>query len=265
MASTVPGDPYEILGVAGDADEQAIKKSFRALARELHPDVNSHDPDAEAKFKDAGESYEVLKDPEKRAAYNELGANWKQGAEFRPPPGWPGPFEAALTGLSNRERRAINLLYGSGDSDITYYDIYELLRQTLGDGGVPDVVLLGTHGEDAGENPLLTQVVRGIVEGWPPPPFRISGRDEGREGATYFLGEETRPGAAFQKAFTQVLRRCGVHCGRGPAVYRLGLSAREQTVETVIPDAHDRRVTALRSVYGHSPLLYRSSVMLEQL
>ena len=180
---------------------------------------------------------------------------------LRPPPGWPGPFEAALTGLPTREKRAINLLYGPETGDITYYDIYELLRQTLGDGGGPDVVLLGSHGEDAGENPLLTQVVRGIVEGWPPPPFRISGRDEGRAGATYFLGEETRPGAAFQKAFTQVLRRCGVHCGRGPAVYRRGLSAREQTVETVIPDAHDRRVTALRSVYGHNPLLYRSSLI----
>ena len=179
---------------------------------------------------------------------------------LRPPPGWPGSIEAALTGLSKREARAIRLLYGSKGGDITYHDIYELLRQSLADGPLPDVVLLGSHGDEEGENPLLTQVVRRIVEGWPPPPFRISGRDEGREGADYYLTKAEQPGAVFQRAFTRVLRRCGVHCGRGPAVYRRQLSAREQTVETVIPDARDRRVTALRSFYGHSPLVYRSSL-----
>ena len=179
---------------------------------------------------------------------------------LRPPPGWPGPFEAALAGLPEREARAIRLLYGSGDGDITYHDIYELLRQALADGRIQVVVLLGSHGDDEGENPLLTQVVRRIVEGWPPPPFRISGRDEGREGADYYLDRAEPPGAVFRRAFTQVLRRCGIHCGRGPAVYRPGLVAREQIVETVVPDGRDRRVTALRSIFGHSPLVYRSSL-----
>jgi hypothetical protein len=183
---------------------------------------------------------------------------------LRPPPGWPGSFKDALNGLSEREARAVQLLYGPEAGAITYYDIYELLRQSLCDGesegGLPDVVLLGSHGEDAGENPLLTEVVRRIVEGWPPPPFRISGRDEGKEGADYFLSKTEQPGAAFQRAFAQVLRRCGVNCGRGPAVYRRRLSARERTIETVIPDARDRRVTALRAFFGHSPLVYRSSL-----
>src|SRR4051794_28734031 len=58
----MPRDYYEVLGVARDADETAIKKSFRKLARELHPDVNAHDPDAEEKFKEAAEAYEVLSD-----------------------------------------------------------------------------------------------------------------------------------------------------------------------------------------------------------
>jgi molecular chaperone DnaJ len=71
--STVPRDPYEVLGIARDADETQIKKAFRKLARELHPDVNAHDPDAETKFKEAAEAYEILNDPERRATYDRYG------------------------------------------------------------------------------------------------------------------------------------------------------------------------------------------------
>src|SRR6202045_1202668 len=66
-------DYYEVLGVSRDADEAAIKKAFRRLARELHPDVNRHDPDAEDKFKEAAEAYEVLSDPDRRATYDRYG------------------------------------------------------------------------------------------------------------------------------------------------------------------------------------------------
>ena len=73
MAGTRPRDPYEVLGVGRDADETEIKKAFRRLARELHPDVNRHDPDAEEKFKEAAEAYEILSDPERRATYDRYG------------------------------------------------------------------------------------------------------------------------------------------------------------------------------------------------
>jgi molecular chaperone DnaJ len=69
----MPRDSYEVLGVERDADEQQIKKAFRLLARELHPDVNAHDPDAEGKFKEAAEAYEILSDPERRATYDRYG------------------------------------------------------------------------------------------------------------------------------------------------------------------------------------------------
>jgi molecular chaperone DnaJ len=73
MSGTMPRDPYEVLGVGRDADQTAIKKAFRRLARELHPDVNAHDPDAEDKFKEAAEAYEILNDPERRATYDRYG------------------------------------------------------------------------------------------------------------------------------------------------------------------------------------------------
>jgi curved DNA-binding protein len=80
-------DYYEIMGVQRGASAEEIKTAYRKLARKYHPDV-SKEPDAEERFKELGEAYEVLRDPEKRAAYDELGANWKAGQEFRPPPDW---------------------------------------------------------------------------------------------------------------------------------------------------------------------------------
>jgi molecular chaperone DnaJ len=66
-------DPYEVIGVSRGAEDREIKRAFRALARELHPDVNRHDPEAEEKFKDAAEAYEILSDPERRAIYDRYG------------------------------------------------------------------------------------------------------------------------------------------------------------------------------------------------
>ena len=84
MSSTVPRDPYEVLGVPRDADETQIKKAFRRLARELHPDVNAHDPQAEEKFKEAAEAYEILNDPERRALYDRYGHEGLRSGGYAP-------------------------------------------------------------------------------------------------------------------------------------------------------------------------------------
>ncbi|HEU4391533.1 MAG TPA: DnaJ domain-containing protein, partial [Blastocatellia bacterium] len=81
-------DYYEVLGVKREAPPEQIKTAYRKLARKYHPDVNPKDKRAEERFKEINEAYEVLSDPEKRKRYDELGPNWKNGAEFTPPPGW---------------------------------------------------------------------------------------------------------------------------------------------------------------------------------
>jgi len=85
-------DYYKIMGLDRNASQEEIKRAYRRLARKYHPDV-SKEKDAEARFKELGEAYEVLRDPEKRAAYDQLGARWQAGQEFRPPPDWNAGFE----------------------------------------------------------------------------------------------------------------------------------------------------------------------------
>ena len=113
-------DYYKIIGVERKATQDEIKRAYRKLARKFHPDV-SKEKDAEKKFKDLGEAYEVLKDPEKRAAYDQLGSNWKAQQDFRPPPDWSDRFGGRASG-------------GGGQHDFS--DFFEtLFGQQRGPGG----------------------------------------------------------------------------------------------------------------------------------
>lgn len=95
-------DYYHVLGVARDAPAAEIKKAFRRLARQYHPDI-SKESDAEKRMKEINEAYAVLSDPEKRAAYDQLGQNYRPGQEFDPPPDWDAGFEFSSKGFSPEE------------------------------------------------------------------------------------------------------------------------------------------------------------------
>jgi curved DNA-binding protein len=95
-------DYYKIMGVQRDASQEDIKRAYRKLARKYHPDV-SKESGAEDKFKELGEAYEVLKDPQKRQAYDQLGERWRHGQEFRPPPDWDRGFDFSGGGFTEAD------------------------------------------------------------------------------------------------------------------------------------------------------------------
>jgi curved DNA-binding protein len=120
-------DYYAIMGVARDATADQIKQAYRKLARRYHPDV-SKESDAEARFKEIGEAYEVLRDPEKRAAYDQLGSGPPPGQEFRPPPDWGSGFEFRGAGHPGAGEQGFGY---SGDAS----EFFETLFGRAGFGG----------------------------------------------------------------------------------------------------------------------------------
>src|SRR5262245_53588257 len=179
-------DYYKILGLERSATQDEIKTAFRKLARKFHPDV-SKEAGAEARFKEVSEAYEVLGDAEKRAAYDQLGKEWKAGQEFRPPPGWDEGFEfsgpaferggefsdffEALFGGIRRQREAP--LRGEAVFRARGEDHHARIRIDLRDAftGATRAVSLHVPGvDDAGhvslrERILNVQIPKGVTEG----------------------------------------------------------------------------------------------------
>jgi curved DNA-binding protein len=152
-------DYYKSLGVPRGASEADLKKAFRKLAREHHPDVAKDKKKAEEKFKEINEAYEVLSDPTKRKKYDELGADWKSGAEFRPSGGQPRGFGG---------RRAANFEFGGTG----FSDFFEQMFGAGGRGGTGGVDSRGmraedfaTRGQDVEGDLMVTldEVLRGSV------------------------------------------------------------------------------------------------------
>jgi DnaJ-class molecular chaperone len=124
-------DYYEILGVSRTAKTEEIKKAYRKLARKYHPDLNPNNKQSEEKFKEIQEAYEVLGDEDKRKKFDQLGANWKNGADFTPPPNWGGgrTYEGPIDMDELFGRR------GQGQQRSPFSDFFEALFGGMGGMG----------------------------------------------------------------------------------------------------------------------------------
>ncbi len=200
-------DYYTIFGLPRDASAEEIKRAYRKLARKYHPDV-SKEPNAEEKFKELGEAYEVLKDPEKRAAYDRLASGRRAGEEFTPPPDWSASFdfgaapEGGLGGFSD----FFESLFGRGRRHV--YDPFEdafargyapdhhaaivISLEDAFHGATRPITLMSTEiGEDGRprqrKRTLQVKIPRGVMEGQR---IRLPGQG-GR------AGKEQKPGDLF--------------------------------------------------------------------
>jgi curved DNA-binding protein len=176
-------DYYRVLGVEKTAPADEIKKAYRKLARKYHPDV-SKEPDAEKCMKEVNEAYAVLSDPEKRAAYDQLGSRWQTGQDFQPPPGWDAGFEfsgdgihgaqaadfsdffASLFGRTGRDRGAGDFQMRGGDHHarilIDLLDAYHGATRTI---SLRAAKLDASGRVVTEERTLNVQIPKGVKEG----------------------------------------------------------------------------------------------------
>jgi len=175
-------DYYAALGVPRDADEEAIKKAYRKLARKHHPDV-SKEPGAEARFKEAAEAYATLKDPEKRAAYDELGRH-PAGEQMRPPPHWRHEFADAEDAFQNVDLADLldalsRRRHGAQHAPVHGRDYEAFARIGLEEAHRGGTLDLNVRQED-GEHTLQVTIPAGVREGQK---IRLRGRGgKGRNG-----------------------------------------------------------------------------------
>lgn len=197
-------DYYQTLGLKKDASQAEIKQAYRKLARKLHPDVNKSQG-AEEQFKEIGEAYEVLQDPEKRAAYDKFGSNWQAGQDFKPPPNWDAGFEfsgggftqadssqfsdffESLFGKSSGARHARPGFHARRSFDTRGQDVHAKIVITLEDSylGTQKAITLSRpvvdhngHVTISPHNISLT-IPKGIIEGQQ---IRLEGQGEGGSG-----------------------------------------------------------------------------------
>jgi curved DNA-binding protein len=165
-------DYYEILGVTRGADADEVKRAYRKLARKFHPDV-SKEKNAEEKFKEVQEAYEVLRDADKRAAYDQLGRDFRNGQQFRPPPDWSqrfgNPGGQRFSDLNGFSDFFSSLFGGSGagasnagqpDSEAGHLDV--TVEEAF--AGTKRRVMLSEHGR---QRQVDVQIPAGVTEGQP--------------------------------------------------------------------------------------------------
>ena len=178
---------------------------------------------------------------------------------LRPPLGWPVQPRFAR-GSSRSERRVMRLLYGAKDGGITYLEVFELLLEELSKGDGQGFVLVGNHDNqgDAAENdPLFGEAIRKIVSHWPRPTRVLEGRDEGGNTDPWRLQPADDAPRRLREAVGKLLRQAGVYDGVAHRTQRRIPTVLPRVVETVVPQARDRRLPAWRALNGGWPVIFR--------
>jgi curved DNA-binding protein len=220
-------DYYEVLGVIRSAGADEVKRAYRKLARKFHPDV-SKEKNAESKFKEVQEAYEVLRDPEKRAAYDQLGRDYRTGQQFRPPPDWSQRFGHAgsqrfsdLNGFSD----FFSSLFGgaadaSPDADAGYLDV--TLEEAF--AGTKRRVMLNENGRSRSVD---VQIPPGVSEGQS---LRIAGG-----GAALIFRVRLRPHAHYTLQGRDVLIELPLAPWEAALGAKVAVPTLGGTVELTIP------------------------------
>ncbi len=194
---------------------------------------------------------------------------------LRPPPGWPDCPEPLPSDASPAESRVMELLYGNDTTTGTYLDVFNALKVSLAQNGdaasLTGVTLLGDHSgenrsgaddEAALNDVTLRQVFRKIVEGWPPPPKPIAGRDEGRTPEEFYLQPSDTAQSQFLRALDRLLRKAGVLKSAASCPTRAWKnSEREREQWTVLPQLRDRRSAAWAQLTGTRPVFYQAQTI----
>jgi len=205
-------DFYKSLGIARDASTDDIRKAYRRLARKYHPDVSKH-PDAENKFKEINEAYDVLKDPKKREAYDMLGSNWRAGQNFEPPPEWTKQFNfqsnqngfgfediySMLDGMFGGDARGFTHHASSRSGRNPFHPAHQevtlpiTLEQLYSDDPV-EVSLATSNASTSATRPrrLKVRIPKGLTHG---DKFRLAG--QGHNGADLLIQLDVQPHHSF--------------------------------------------------------------------
>lgn len=182
---------------------------------------------------------------------------------LRPPAGWPKQIRFAKD-ATDAERRVVALLYGPNLNGVTYLEIFRLLVEECSVPKSASFVLVGNHEKPSGKpnnSSLLKDIVVKIVGAWPRPPMNLGGRDEGATAQSWLMTQPADPHAPLRDAIRKLLQRAGVQRGESGTAWKMDLILRPRTVETVVPQASDRRAAAWRALYGTWPVIFHAQTV----